>query len=131
MKKIILIFIVLLTSNFANSQKVKKKTSTKSSNVQYSEDKALELIADYYEFYNADEKYENPVVRRISNNVFYVKVEYCNGGNDICFDQKTLRNEDGTTEFVQVRSEHFWDSKVLILKIQTSTKYTVTVKDNF
>ena len=112
-------------------KKVKKKTSTKSSSVQYSEDKALELIADYYEFYNADEKYENPVVRRISNNVFYVKVEYCNGGNDICFDQKTVRNEDGTTEFVQVRSEHFWDSKVLVLKIQTSTKYTVTVKDNF
>jgi hypothetical protein len=131
MRKLILIFIVILTSNFANSQKVKKKTSTKSSSVQYSEEKALELIADYYDFYNSDEKYENPVVRRISNNVFYVKVEYCSGGNDICFDQKSVRNENGTTEFIEVRNEHFWDSKVLILKIQSSTKYTVTVKEDY
>jgi hypothetical protein len=131
MKKIVLIVLVILSANFANSQNTKKKTTTKSSGVKYSEEKALELIADYYEFYNADEKYENPVVRRISNNVFYVKVEYCNGGDDICFDQRSVRNENGTTEFIQVKNEHFWDSKVLILKIQSSTKYTVTVKDSF
>ena len=71
---------------FCKFAKHKKETTTKSSSVKYSEEKALELIADYYEFYNADEEYDSPVVRRISNNVFYVKVEYCNGGKDTCYE---------------------------------------------
>ena len=120
MKKIILIVFVLLTSNFVNSQNTKKKTTTKNSSVKYSEEKALELLADYYEFYNADEEYENPVVRRISNNVFYIKVEYCSGGNDICYQS----DYNGGSE----KQNFFWHSKVLILKIQSSTKYTVNEK---
>ena len=123
MKKIILLFALLLTANLANSQNTKKKTTTKSSSVKYSEEKALELIADYYEFYNADEEYDNPVVRRISNNVFYVKVEYCNGGKDTCYES----DYNGGTK----KHEFFWSSKALVLKIQSSTKYTVTVKENF
>lgn len=123
MKKIILIFFILLTSNIANSQNSKKKATTKSSSVKYSEEKALELIADYYEFYNADEEYDNPVVRQISNNVFYVKVEYCTGGKDTCYKS----DYNGGT----IKHDFFWSSKVLVLKIQSSTKYTVTVKDDF
>lgn len=123
MKKIILIVFVLLTSNFANSQNTKKKTTAKSSSIKYTEEKALELIADYYEFYNADEEYDNPVVRRISNNVFYVKVEYCSGGKDTCY---TTDYNGGT-----VKHDFFWSSKVLVLKIQSSTKYTVTIKEDY
>ena len=91
--------------------------------IKYSEEKALELIADYYEFYNADEEYDNPVVRQISNNVFYVKVEYCTGGKDTCYKS----DYNGGT----IKHDFFWSSKVLVLKIQSSTKYTVTVKDDF
>ncbi|WP_293895319.1 hypothetical protein [Flavobacterium sp.] len=122
MKNLILLIALTLTCNIANSQSIKKKTNTKSNSVQYSEEKALELIADYYEFYNADEEYDNPVVRRISNNVFYVKVEYCSGGKDICYEESNGES---------IKKEFFWSSKVLILKIQSSTKYTVTVKANY
>lgn len=120
MKKIILIIFVVLTSNFVGAQNTKKKTTSKNSSAKYSEEKALELLADYYEFYNADEEYENPVVRRISNNVFYIKVDYCNGGKDICYES----DYNGGTK----KHEFFWHSKVLILKIQSPTKYTVNEK---
>lgn len=123
MKKIILIVFVLLTSNIANSQNTKKKTIAKSSSIKYTEEKALELIADYYEFYNADEEYDNPIVRQISNNIFYVKVEYCNGGKETCYQS----DYNGGTK----KHDFFWSSKVLVLKIQSSTKYTVTVKEDY
>jgi hypothetical protein len=121
MKKIILLFIIIWASNLANSQTNKKKSTVKS--VRYTEEKALELIADYYEFYNADEEYDNPVVRQISNNVFYVKVQYCDGGKETCYESD---DNDET-----VKRDFFWSSKVLVLKIQSSTKYTVTVKTDY
>jgi hypothetical protein len=122
MKKVILLFVIILTSNLTNSQTTKKKKSNpKANSIQYTEEKALELISDYYEFYNADEEYDNPVVRRISNNVFYVKVDYCGGGKDICYETNYNNGESTKHEF-------FWHSKVLILKIQSSTKYTVNEK---
>jgi hypothetical protein len=122
MKKILLITLIVLSSNYANSQNTKKKSNTKSSSVKYSEERALELLADYYEFYNSDEEYENPVVRRISNNVFYIKVNFCNGGKSICYQT----NSEGE----ETKHEFFWSSKVLILKIQSPTKYTVNQKFN-
>jgi hypothetical protein len=122
MKNIILLIALILTYNIANSQSTKKKINIKSNSVQYTEEKALELIADYYEFYNADEEYDNPVVRRISNNVFYVKVKYCSGGKDICYEENNGE---------QIKKDFFWNSKVLILKIQSSIKYTVTVKEDY
>ena len=121
MKRIILLFAILLTSNFAFSQTTKKKSTT-TKRIRYSEEKALEFIADYYEFYNADEEYDNPVVRQISNNVFYVKVQYCSGGKEICYEEV-----DGE----KVKKDFFWNSKVLVLKIQSSTKYTVTIKEDY
>jgi hypothetical protein len=120
MKKTILLFTLILSYSLANSQTVKKKSTVNS--VRYSEEKALELIADYYEFYNADEEYDNPIVRRISNNVFYVKVEYCSGGKNICYNS----DYNGGT-----KHEFFWRSKVLVLKIQSASKYTVTVKSDY
>lgn len=112
-----------MTANFANSQTAKKKSNIKSNSVQYSEEKALELIADYYEFYNADEEYNDPKVRRVSNNVFYVSVKYCHGGKDICYNEDYNGNK--------VKDDFFWRSKVLVLKIQSSTKYTVTIKEDY
>ena len=120
MKKLILVLFLVWSSNLIYSQGAKKKSNVKTNSIQYSEEKALELIADYYEFYNADESYDNPVVRRVSNNTFYVKVEFCNGGEEICF-KNDYDNE-------KVKNDFFWNSKVLILKIQSSTKYNVSIK---
>ena len=119
-KKLITLFIIL-TFGLLQSQTTRKKSTAKS--VRYSEEKALEFIADYYEFYNADEEYDNPVVRQISNNVFYVKVGYCTGGKNICY-KSDYNNEPEKHEF-------FWRSKVWILKIQSSSKYTVTEKFDY
>lgn len=95
-----------------------KKPIKKASSVTYSEEQALEYIKDYYEFYNADETYSTPKVRRISNNVFYISLDYCNAG-DSCFQQY---------DSYRTRQDIFWRSKVLILTISPNDKYTVKVK---
>ncbi|HFG0566541.1 TPA: hypothetical protein ACGFUW_002323 [Flavobacterium psychrophilum] len=110
MKKIILIFAFILSVNLANSQTTKKNLNSKTISVQYTEEKALEFLEDYFSFYNADEAYRNPNVRRISNNVFYISLQTC----------------INKAEFME--DDFHWNSKVLVLKIQSSTKYTIKEK---
>ncbi|HFG0566739.1 hypothetical protein [Flavobacterium psychrophilum] len=110
MKKIILLIAFILTANFANSQTTKKKSNSKAISVQYSEEKALEFLEDYFSFYNADEAYRNPNVRRVSNNVFYISLQTC----------------INKTEFLE--DDFHWNAKVYVLKIQSSTKYTIKEK---
>jgi len=110
MKKIVLIVLIFLSANLANSQITKKKSNSKVISVQYSEEKALEFLEDYFSFYNAAEAYRNPNLRRISNNVFYISLQ-------TCINEK---------EFME--NDFFWHSKVLVLKIQSSTKYKIKEK---
>lgn len=84
----LLVFTLTSIQSFSQS-KINKKQSTQSSS-QYSEKHALVCIEDYYEFYNADECYSDPKVRRVSNNVFYVSVKYCSGGKEICYKKENI-----------------------------------------
>lgn len=108
-----------------NSQTPKKKIASKST--VYSEEHALECLEDYYEFYNADESYSNPKIRRISNNVFYISVKYCNGGKEVCYTKENIGTWD-TPIYVEKKNDFFWNSKVLVLTCTSKTKYTIKVK---
>lgn len=71
----------------------------------HSEDEALALVKDYYEFYNAEMTYRNPKIRRISNNEFYVSLEEC------------------TNKEMYTNDEFFWRSTVHTLVINSDGKY--------
>jgi hypothetical protein len=121
----LLVFTLTSIQSFSQS-KINKKQSTQSSS-QYSEKHALECIEDYYEFYNADECYSDPKVRRVSNNVFYVSVKYCSGGKEICYKKENIGSWDNPL-YVEVKNDFFWHSKVLVLTCTSKTKYKVTIK---
>lgn len=118
MKKIVTILFCVLICTSAFAQKKKKKS------VNYTEEQALEYIDDYFKFYNSNEVYENPQARKISSNVFYVKVETCSGGNETCY--KTEYYEGVGS--IKQRNEPFWHSQVLVLTINSNGKYTVKEK---
>lgn len=124
--KLSFLIIVFFVSHYAFSQTSKSKS--KPTAPKYSEERALELISDYYSFYNADESYSDPVVRRVSNNVFYVSVKYCSGGEKICY-KKEYNSLTGLYSIK--KNDFFWNSKVLVLTITSKTKYTVKVKEQY
>jgi hypothetical protein len=72
---------------------------------QHSEEEALKLIKDYYEFYNANFLYRKPKIRRISNDKFAISLEEC------------------IKEFRDI--EFHWSSKVLNLTIHTDGTYDI------
>jgi hypothetical protein len=117
--------ISIMSIQFSTAQTTKKKVSTKA-NV-YSEEHALECVQDYYEFYNADESYSDPKVRRVSSNVFYISVKYCSGGKDICYTEENIGNWDRPI-YIEKKHDFFWHSKVLVLTCTSKTKYTIRVK---
>lgn len=121
MKLIFTILLCFIVSINAYSQK--KTTKKTTPQINYTEQQAIDYIADYYSFYNADEIYTDAVARKISKNVFHVSVKYCNGGKDTCY----KKNYDG----FEVKDEMFWSSKVLILTIFKNGKYEVKEKSNY
>lgn len=104
------------------------QTKRKPSNVKlYSEEHARGCINDYYEFYHSDEHYSDVKFRRVSGNIFYVSLKYCSGPNEICYEPEYI----GNTAYYTKPKEFFWNSKVLVLTINSKTKYTVRNKDGY
>ena len=84
----------------------KQKLEEKKRQASYhSEEEALRLVKDYYEFYDADQTYRNPRVRRISNNSFRISLEEC-----------TKKGSFSDDNF-------FWRSTVVRLTISEDGKY--------
>jgi hypothetical protein len=126
LQTIILIGIISIMPIHPLSAQTTKKTTAQKTTV-YSEEHALECVQDYYEFYNADESYSDPKVRRVSNNVFYISVKYCSGGKDICYTKENIGTWDRPF-YIEKKHDFFWHSKVLILTCTSKTKYTIRVK---
>ena len=70
MRKIILLFVIILTSNLASSQIKKKKSTVKS--VRYSEEKALELMQTRQQLYDLTD-YEH--YNQFDQNIFNFKIK--------------------------------------------------------
>lgn len=113
MKKI-LFFSFLVIGVLGYSQK--KKSSKGKSSASYSIEQALSYVEDYFDFYDANTEWDNPVIRKVSENTFFVKVSVCSGGREICYD------EDGE------KKDFFWRSQVYTLKINGSGNYTMNIK---
>jgi hypothetical protein len=128
-----LLFFLSVLSVFSiqivNGQNVQKKKSSSKATI-YSEEHAMECLQDYYDFYNADESYSDPKIRRVSNNVFYISVKYCSGGKDICYTQEDIGSWDRPL-YLEKKRDFFWHSKVLVLTCTSKTKYTIREKLNF
>jgi hypothetical protein len=73
----------------------------------HTEEEALRLLNDYYEFYDANFVYRNPKVRQVSENVFKISLEECS--------KKTASVNNG----------YFWESIVIKLSIYDDGKYDV------
>lgn len=71
------------------------------------ESEALSTLKDYYEFYNADQIYRNPKVRRVDNNTFRISLEEC-------------PKKGGFSS-----SNFFWHSKVVTLVINNDGTYSI------
>jgi hypothetical protein len=70
-----------------------------------SDEEALKLIKDFYEFYNADMIYRKPKVRRLSSNQFVISLEEC-------------VKKGGFSD-----QDFFWHSRVLNLTINSDDTY--------
>ena len=133
MKNNIMLLACLLLFN-ANSFS-QKKTTHHTKVVKYTDEQVLKYIDDYYSFYNADEEYCCPSIRKISNNVFYIKVDVCTKS----FAYKDENVYEGITDpntgetkmqikRIKVKNDFFWHSKVLVLTIKSNGNYSVKEK---
>lgn len=133
MKTNILVLACLLLfsiSSFSQKKTVHSKT------IKYSDEQVLKYIDDYYSFYNANEEYCCPSIRKISNNVFYIKVEVCVKSvaykDEDVYDGTTTDPVTGQlkmlTKRIRVKNDFFWHSKVLVLTIKSNDNYTVKEK---
>lgn len=119
------VFIVMCLLVVLNTYGQKKKTTTKVAK-SYTVEQALEYVEDYFSFYEADTAYENPEARKISNNVFHIRVDVCTciGGSG-CYEKKRIENSFfETTE----RNPFCWHSKLYILTIGSGGKYSMKEK---
>ena len=73
----------------------------------YDESEALNLVQDYYDFYNADFAYKNARVRRMSNNKFRISLKEC-------INKEPFLSDD-----------FHWSSINYILTINSNGKYTM------
>lgn len=127
MKKRVLTLFCLLASigTFAQQKKTTKK-AVKS----YTTEDAIKYVEDYFEFYQADTHYENPEARKVSNNVFHIKVETCNAGEH-CYTEKEYTNIFGDTYKVKEKNTFFWHTKVYVLTIKPQGKYIINEKVDY
>lgn len=119
--------ICIAPIQFLNAQNSKKKISTNITS--YSEDFALECVNDYYVFYNADECYREPKVRRVSSNMFYISLKCCSVGKSVCYTKENIGILDPI--YIEKPDERFWQSKVLILTCTSKKKYSIRVKNTY
>jgi hypothetical protein len=105
------------------------KTKSSGKPGYYTEEHAMECLQDYYDFYNADEEYSDPKIRRIGNNVFYISLKYCSGGKSICYTEENICTLCDQPIYVSKKKDFFWSSKVLKLTCTSKTKYTISVKN--
>jgi hypothetical protein len=73
----------------------------------FDESEALNLVQDYYDFYNADFAYKNPRVRRMTNNKFRISLKEC-------INKEPFLSDD-----------FHWSSVNYILTINNNGKYTM------
>ncbi|MFJ1323591.1 hypothetical protein ACILDT_11310 [Capnocytophaga canis] len=125
MKKRVLTLFCLLVSIGAFAQ---QKKTTKKAIKSYTTEDAIKYVEDYFEFYQADTHYENPEARKISNNVFHVKVEVCNAH---CYTEKEYTDPLGNTYTRVEKNTFFWHTKVYVLTIKPQGKYTIEEKMNY
>jgi hypothetical protein len=127
MKRIVFIVMCLLIT--LNTFGQKKKT-TKKAIKSYTVEQALEYVDDYFSFYEADTAYDNPEARKISNNVFHIRVDVCKHGN--CYKTKTeWSNNDIRTVSTGEKDSFWWESKLYVLTIGTGGKYSMKEKFNY
>ena len=107
-----------------------KKKTTKKVTKSYTIEQALEYVDDYFSFYEADTAYDNPEARKISNNVFHIRVDVCKHGN--CYKTKIdWSNNDIKTVSTGEKDSFWWESKLYVLTIGTGGKYSMKEKYNF
>jgi outer membrane murein-binding lipoprotein Lpp len=89
--------------NFKEEQR--KVEEKKMIAARHTEEEALRLLKDYYDFYDGDNVYRNPRARRTSDNSFTISLEEC------------------TKKFSH--QEFFWKSRVRKLTIYENGKYDI------
>ena len=114
MKRIVfLVFFLLIGANSYAQQK--KKTVAKS----YTTEQAVGYAEDYFEFYEANTPYRNPIARKLSNNVFHIKVEICT-----CYPKSFCSDDEGN-------ERDCWQAKIYTLTIVNGGKYRMEEKFNY
>ena len=69
------LFIVTLLLSLSSYTQTKKTQPATNSKTVYTEKQAMQYMKDYYDFYKSDKKYRVLDARKVSSNVFHVKVE--------------------------------------------------------
>ena len=100
-KKIVFLVLSLLIGASSYAQQ-KKKTVAKS-----------------YTTEQADTLYRNPIARKLSNNVFHIKVEICT-----CYPKSFCYDEEGN-------ERDCWQAKIYTLTIANGGKYKMEEKFNY
>lgn len=118
MKRILFIMCILVGINIYGQKKKTTQKYTKS----YTTTEALSYVEDHFSFYEADTNYDNPQVRKISNNVFHVRVDVCWAGEN-CY------TKDFTYGFLK-KYNTLWHSELYILTIGTGGRYRMEKKFN-
>ena len=113
-KKIVFLVLSLLIGASSYAQQ-KKKTVAKS----YTTEQAVGYAEDYFEFYEANTPYRNPIARKLSNNVFHIKVEICT-----CYPKSFCYDEEGN-------ERDCWQAKIYTLTIANGGKYKMEEKFNY
>lgn len=131
MRRIVLIAVCMLVVISIYGQ---KKKSTKKVVKSYTIEQALEYVKDYFSFYEADTQYDNPEARKISNNVFHIRVDICESGRN-CYKTEYYPSFSGEKR-VQLpprteKNEFWWRSQLYILTIGTGGKYSMKRKEDY
>lgn len=93
--------------NSTTNKNSKSINETNDNTKYYDESEALNLVQDYYDFYNADFAYKNLRVRRMSNNKFRISLKEC-------INKEPFLSDD-----------FHWSSVNYILTINNNGKYTM------
>lgn len=118
MRRIVLVSVCMLLVISIYGQ---KKKTTKKVVKSYTIEQALEYVEDYFSFYEADTQYDNPEARKISNNVFHIRVDICESGED-CYKTVYYSWEVQLPPRTE-KKDFFWHSQLYILTIGTGGKY--------
>ena len=96
-----------LKINSIQNKNSKSINETIDNSKHFDESEALNLVQDYYDFYNADFAFKNPRVRRMTNNKFRISLKEC-------INKEPFLSDD-----------FHWSSVNYILTINNNGKYTM------